>query len=847
MPVMRRLGGAQFQRYWCMATNDAVASLQSSRNGLSFVEATRRIEAHRGDHLASRSRSSGWLSLLGQFKSPITLLLIFAAALSLFLHDPADATIILVIVAISGLLGYWQEHRATNAVAKLLALVAVTARVRRDGVVQQLPLDEIVPGDVIELSAGSSIPADCLLIEAQDLFIDEATLTGETFPVEKAPGLVSPDAALAKRSNVAFMGTHVVSGTATALVIHIGRQTELGRISDRLKARSPETDFERGVRRFGHLLLEITLVFLVTIFAMNVFLGRPAMDSFLFALALAVGVTPQLLPAIISVNLAHGARRMAELKVIVKRLASIENLGSMSVLCSDKTGTLTEGRIRVESVVDGVGETSERTLRLVYINAKFQTGYTNPIDDAICNYCTFDLTGVTKLDEVPYDFLRKRLSILAEEGGRRFIVTKGAFANVLAICTRAELADGRTVALAEVRDQIEQRITEWSAKALRVLAVSYREVPQGGALSRDDDVDMTLVGFLLLQDPLKPEIVATIREMNTLGVRLVAITGDNRLVATAIGKQVGWPEPVVVTGAELNAMSDEALARRTTDVHIFAEVEPNQKERIILALRKAGSVVGYIGDGINDAPAMHAADVSISVNTAVDVAKDTADIVLLQPGLEVLLEGIREGRRTFANTLKYVNMATSANFGNMFSMAGASLFLPFLPLLPKQVLLTNLMTDFPEMAIASDSVDAEQVEQPRRWDLRSIRRFMWVFGILSSVFDYFTFGVLLLLLRATPEQFRTGWLIESVISASLVVLIIRSRRPFFRSKPGVLLQVATFLIVVATLWLPYSPLASVLNLVPLPIHYLLAMLGIVAAYLLTAELCKRVYYFRIGP
>jgi Mg2+-importing ATPase len=836
--------GSDTGSYWAKSADDVLSSLQTSPAGLTAAEAAQRLAQHGPNRLAAKKRSSVLGLLLGQFKSPITLLLLFAAILSFFLHDRTDAIIILVIVVASGLLGFWQEHGATSAVEKLLALVAIKARVRRTGAVAEIPLEEIVPGDIVELSAGASIPGDCRLLKAQDLFVDEATLTGETYPVEKTPGALPSDTPLAKRNNALFMGTHVVSGTGVAVVVHTGRHTELGHISEHLRLRPPETEFEHGIRRFGFLLLEVTLVLVIAIFAINVYLSKPVLDSFLFALALAVGLTPQLLPAIISVNLSHGARGMAEHKVIVKRLASIENFGSMTVLCSDKTGTLTEGTIRIESAVDIYGQPSDPALRAAFLNASFESGYSNPIDEAIRTHRSFDISGCEKLYELPYDFLRKRLSILIAESERRFIVTKGAFANVISICSQAQTTDGQVVEIDEVRSQIEQRFANWSREAFRVLAVARKDVGATTTITKADEADMTLVGFLLLHDPLKGDIVETVRSLNALGVRLKGITGDNRLVAAAVGKQIGWPDPVIVTGPDLRQMSDEALRRRVRDVDMFAEVEPNQKERIILALRKAGCVVGYMGDGINDAPALHAADVSVSVNTAADVAKDAADIVLLERGLDVLVAGVREGRRTFANTLKYVHMATSANFGNMFSMAGASLFLPFLPLLPKQILLTNLMTDFPEMAIATDSVDAELVDQPRRWDIRFIRRFMLVFGILSSVFDYLTFGVLMLILHATPEQFRTGWFVESVISAALVVLAIRSRRPFFRSRPGRMLQVATFAIVAVTLIIPYSPLAGVLGFTPLPARFVLVLLAIVAAYLLSAEIVKRVFYQR---
>jgi P-type Mg2+ transporter len=780
--------------------------------------------------------------VLAQFKSPLILILFFAAGLSCFLHDPVDASIILAIVLASGLLGFWQERGAAHALEKLLAIVQTKAVALRDGVERETPVEEIVTGDVVILSPGGNLPGDCLILESQDLFVDEATLTGETYPVAKAAATLPPETPLSQRTNTLFMGTHVVSGHGQAVVVGTGRATEFGKVSERLKLRPPETDFERGVRRFGYLLMEVTLVLVIAIFAINVYFQRPVLDAFLFSMALAVGLTPQLLPAIISINLAHGAKRMAQAKVIVRRLASIENFGSMNVLCSDKTGTLTEGVVRLRSALGVQGEESEKVLLYAYLNAFYETGFVNPIDEAIRTHRRFDVSGYKKLNELPYDFVRKRLSILVSEGDRRLLVTKGALENVLAVCSAAETAAAAKQDLVTVRGAIDQRFAELSGQGLRTLGVAYRDVGADSEITREDEADMTFLGFLVLFDPPKAGIVDTIGHLAGLGVSLRMITGDHHLVALHAALQVGLSSSQVLSGPELHRMSDEALLHAVNDVNVFAEVEPNQKERLIVALKKAGNVVGYMGDGINDASALHAADVGISVEGAVDVAKEAADIVLLERDLEVLVQGVREGRATFANTLKYVFMATSANFGNMFSMAGASLFLPFLPLLPKQILLTNLMTDFPEMTIATDSVDHEMVEQPRRWDIRFIRRFMLTFGLVSSVFDYLTFGVLLLLLHATPTQFRTGWFLESVISASLIVLVIRTRRPFFQSKPGRLLLKATLAVVTATFVLPYSPLSGILGLAPMPGSFLGALGGILALYIVAAELTKRAFY-----
>ena len=783
---------------------------------------------------------------LAQFKSPIILILLFAAGLSLFLRDPADAFIILAIVFVSGLLGFWQERGAADAVEKLLTIVQVRAAVLRDGKEQEIAVEEIVPGDVVVLNAGDVIPGDCLVLESKDLFVDEAALTGETYPVEKQGGTVPSGITLSQRTNTLFMGTHVVSGTAQAVVVCTREETEFGKVSGRLRLRPPETEFERGVRRFGYLLMEITLVLVISIFAINVYFVRPVLESLLFSLALAVGLTPQLLPAIIAINLAHGAKRMALEKVIVKRLASIENFGSMNVLCCDKTGTLTEGLVRVYACQDLEGRESEKVFVYAYLNAFYETGFTNPIDEAIRGHRQLNLNDYRKLDEIPYDFVRKRLSVLVQKEGKGLLITKGALRNVLAVCSQAESCTGTVIELAEVKEEIQRRFEEFGSNGFRTLGVAYRDVGAETLIVKEHEAGMTFLGFLILFDPEKPDVAEAICALKSLGISLKVISGDNQRVAAYISRELGLTGTDILTGAELREVGDEALVNLVRNVDVYAEVEPNQKERIILALKKSGNVVGFMGDGINDASALHAADKGISVDSAVDVAKEAADIVLLEKNLKVLVQGVQEGRTTFANTLKYVFMATSANFGNMFSMAGASLFLPFLPLLPKQILLTNLLTDLPEMAIATDRVDSELVQEPRRWDIKFIRKFMVTFGIVSSFFDYLTFAALLFLLHANVAHFRTGWFMESVISASLIVLIIRTRQPFIKSKPGTSLWVATLVVVLATLILPYTPLSFLFGFAPMPVEFLLVLAAILVIYILSAELTKRFFYRRVN-
>ena len=874
--------GSPQDSFWHEPLQALLQRLGSGPEGLSSAEAATRLLTPGGRPLAGIGRSGAAAAtalLLRQFTSPIILMLLGAALLSFGLDSPTDGLIILMIVLVSGLLGFWQEHGAERAVQQLLAVVELRCAVWRDGVEVSIPMAEVVRGDWVRLAAGDGIPGDCRLLEERDLCVDEAALTGESFPVEKRVDQLAADTPLAQRANVLHLGTHVVSGSGRAVVVHTGRATAYGAIADRLRLRSPETEFERGVRRFGNLLVEVTLILIALIFAFNVLLKRPVVDSFLFALALGVGLTPQLLPAIISVNLAQGARSMARRRVIVKRLAAIENFGSMDVLCSDKTGTLTEGVVRLGQALAADGQPCPAVLGLARLNALFETGFVNPIDAALRELpdpppgpnqglagppggagaaselpepgewsglpgLPADPAVWSKLDEKPFDFHRKRQSVLLQTrqaGVAPQLITKGALDRVLEVCSLARRADGSLLPLADLEAGIRELAQERARLGQRVLGVASRRHPPE-VIGVDSERAMTFEGLLVLADPLKAGIAATVAELAGLGVRLKIITGDSAPVAERIAREAGLADPHVLTGADLLALSDAALPLRAEACDVFAEVEPNQKERLIGALRRAGHVVGYLGDGINDAPALHAADVGLSVQGAVDVAKEAADIVLLEPDLAVLAAGIREGRRTFANTLKYVLMATSANFGNMTSMAGASLLLPFLPLLPKQILLTNLLTDLPEMTIATDRVDPDWINRPRRWDIAFIKRFMLAFGLVSSVFDYLTFAVLLWLLRCDAAHFRTGWFVESVLSAAMVVLVVRTRRPLLASRPSRSLIAATLAVLAATLLLPYTPLGHLFGFLPLPLPFLGLLALILLAYVISAEAVKGWFY-----
>lgn len=827
---------------------EALKKVGSRPGGLRSAEAAERHGPSQRRLRKEGARLRAARLFLAQLRSPLVLLLLGAMALSFLLGSREDAVIVLAVVLLSTLLGFWQEHRAANAVAALLARIQTQASVLRDGHETEVPAAEVVPGDVVVLNAGDTIPGDGLLLQSRDLFVDESALTGESHPAEKKTGVTPADAPQARRFNAVYEGTHVVSGTARMLVMLTGKDTEYGGISQRLRLRAPENDFERGLRRFGDMLIRVTLALVVVLFGINVVSHRPTLEAFMFVLALAVGMTPELLPAVVTITLARGAQRMAREHVIVRRLSTIENFGSMNVLCSDKTGTLTEGHMRLEAALDAEGNPSARVLLHAVLNASFESGFANPIDQALRAQTVPGVEGYQKLDEVPYDFIRKRLSVVVGhevETPRHLMITKGAFANVLAACTRVATAAGE-VPIEGMRQSLQACFARHSQEGARVLGLALRDVTEDPVITKDDEQEMTFAGFLIFTDPPKAGAAEAVADLRRLGIRVKIITGDNVLVARRMAGQLGTTNPKVLTGAAMREMSDAALMTRAGKADIFAEIGPNQKERIITALRKAGNVVGFLGDGINDAAALHAADVGISVEGAVDVAKEAADIVLLRSDLGVLAQGVRNGRITFANTMKYIFITTSANFGNMLSMAGASLFLPFLPLLPKQILLNNFLSDLPSLAIATDAVDAEQLETPRRWDQGLIRRFTFAFGLVSSVFDFLTFGLLLLWLRTTEAQFQTAWFVESLMTELFIVMVIRTHRPFLRSRPGRLLFTTTLLVAGATITLPYTRLGALFGLVPLPLAWMALLLGIVAAYLVANEWIKNVLFKRLA-
>ncbi len=835
--------------YWSVPIDRLLATLDTGPNGLSNEAAKARLNDVGANTIRQGHGTSALAAFARQFRSPLVLILIFAAIVSGIVGEGSEAAIIGVIVLASCVLSFTQEYGASQAMQALTARIARKALVLRDGRETLLPVEEIVPGDIVRLSAGNLVPADGILLETRDFNVSEAALTGETFPVVKTAGICAPDALIAQRTNMAFTGTSVRSGTATMVVVKTGGMTEFAAIAATIAHVAPETDFARGIRRFGYLMTEIMLVIVILVFFANLLLHRPAVDSLLFSLALAVGLTPELLPAIISVTLARGARAMAANGVIVRRLDAIENLGSMDLLCTDKTGTLTEGVIRLDACFDVSGVEAPQVRLWALLNATLQVGMANPLDEAIAagKRPEDDLAAYAKVDEIPYDFIRKRLTVVVHSAGgpEDLMICKGAVQAVVAACTHVLGDDGAPMPMdAQQAAAIDARVQAWSRQGYRVLGLAVRRFERQDAYGRQDEAGLAFAGFLLFLDPPKAGMAQTLKAMTARGIRVKVITGDNRYVAAHLAETIGLPHRRILTGAEVSQLTKEALVRRVTQNDIYAEIDPNQKERIIAALCRRGHVVGYLGDGINDAPALHEADVGISVDGAVDVAREAADMILLERDLGVLLRGVDDGRKTFANTMKYISITTSANFGNMISMAFASLALPFLPLLAPQILLNNFLSDVPSLAIATDNVDTDQVRTPRRWDIAFIRRFMVMFGLVSSLFDALTFCFLLLVAGATAQVFQTGWFVESLITELAIVLVVRTRTTFWRSRPSAVLSWLTLAVAVFAVAIPYLPGADWFGFVGLPLPVVGGLMAITLAYLAASETVKHWFFAR---
>jgi len=810
-------------------------------DGLTTAEARDRRDRFGPNEPAPPGRSSVAVRLLALFANPLAVILLVAAGASVVVGEAASAGVIAAIVLIGAGINFWQSFRTQRAVDALRAGVVTTATVKRDARWRELPRRELVPGDVIRLTAGDLVPADARLVLARDLHVQQAALTGEPLPVEKevAPG--SPGPAGPGDPGAVFLGTSVVSGTAVAEVTATGRATVFGDIAARLRDRPPETEFERGTRRFGLFITQTVVVLAFAVLIICAVLGRPALESLLFAVALAVGLTPEFLPMIVAVTLARGAVRMAREQVIVKHLAAIQNLGSMDVLCSDKTGTLTRGEMELVRAVGPDGKESARAFELAYLNAAHETGIRSPLDTAILTRAAPPgFAGWQKRDEVPFDFERRRLSVVVEGPAGVLLVCKGAPEGVLACCT-AVGRDGKAEPLTpEVRARIEGQLREFGECGYRVLAVAFRALAEVPALKAADERDLAFAGLLAFLDPPRRDAAELIADLAEDGVRVKVLSGDSDLVARHVCEQVGLRGPAVVTGDDVDRLSDPALGAVAEQASVFARLAPAQKTRVLLALKRRGHVVGYLGDGINDAPSLHAADVGISVANAADVARDAAEVILLESGLRPIRDGVRFGREAFGNVMKYLLMGTSSNFGNMVSMAAATAFLPFLPMLPPQVLLNGFLYDLAQLTIPTDRVDPSYVHKPRRWDLGVIRRFMLVIGPVSSLFDFLTFAVLLGVFRSSEETFHTGWFVESLATQTLVLFVIRTWRNPLKSRPSRALAATVIGVVLVGMALPYvPPVARLLGFVPLPAVYLLFVAEATAAYLLLVEWVKR--------
>ena len=831
--------------YWDVPLEDLLSELDATQAGLTESQAQDRLKRFGSNQVAPAKRFRAVIEFLRFFANPLVLILLVASGVSYATGGHVEALIIVAIVVVSVILNFYQVFQAQRAVEDLRQQVAITASVIRDHTAHDVPVTQLVRGDVIKLSAGSLIPADARLLEENDLHVREAALTGESLPVEKdAADLQGGPHGVSDALNSVFMGTSVQSGIGTALVVRTGATTEFGRIAGSLAQREPQTEFDRGIGSFGYLLMRVIMLLVLFVLAVNVAFHRPLLESLLFALALAVGLTPELLPVVLTVTLSKGAKRMARKKVIVKQLSAIENFGSIEILCSDKTGTLTLGEVTLQRSVDVRGNDDDRVLEWVYLNSFFEAGMKDPLDDAILAHPHPDIAEFTKLDEIPFDFERRRLSVVVQRGDDRTLITKGAAEDLFDVCTQIEVAgDGVVPFDAKQRDLAEQSYQQLSSDGYRVLGVATRSMDARDEYRRDDERDLTLVGFAAFLDPPKEGVADTLKSLADDGVRVLIMTGDNEHVTRKTALEVGLPADNIIVGTQVDTMNDAALAVQAEQGAMFARVSPEQKNRVITALKARGWVVGFLGDGINDAPSMHAADVGISVMNGVDVARDAANIILMEKDLAVLDDGIREGRSSFANIMKYIVMGTSSNFGNMFSMAGASLFLPFLPMLPTQILLNNLLYDMSQMAIPSDNVDSELMRRPKRWRIDFIRQFMVIIGPISSIYDFLTFGVLLFAFHANQQLFHTGWFVESLATQTLVVFVIRTVGNPLKSRPSRGLTIAVLTVVLIGFVLPFTPLGALIGFTPMPPLLIAAIVVFAATYLGLVQIVK-VWFYR---
>ena len=827
-------------------TEEVISSLGSDvQIGLSSKEVKRRLALYGHNELTRRKRQPLILDFLSHFANPLIFILLIAGAISGFLGEIVNTIIIYAMVLISVVLDFVQKYRAERAAESLKKRVATMVEVMRDGRKEEVHLAELVPGDIILLSAGDVVPADARVISAKDFFVDQSALTGESFPAEKTAAPLGKESisSAVECGNYLFLGTSVITGSATAVVAKTGIATEYGEIVRETMEKRPETEFDKGLGQFGVMITKVTLFLVLFVFITQAVLKNNPLESLMFAIALAVGLAPELLPMVLSINLSKGAMAMADKGVIVKRLSSIQNFGSMDALCMDKTGTLTENKVSLLLHVDMDGKDSEKVFLYSFLNSHYQTSVRSPLDEAIISHEKADIRGHLKVDEIPFDFARRRSSVVVRKGKENFILTKGASDDVFRVCSRYEKG-GKVLEIdSRIRKRMERKYWELSEKGFRVLAISYSRVKDSRTeYSIHDESDLVFLGFIAFIDPPKKTSKESLQLLGQSGIALKILTGDNELVTRNVCEQLGFKITGILTGNDMAALSDEALSRAVETANIFARVTPIQKDRIITALKRNGHVVGFLGDGINDAPSMRKADVSISVNNAVDVAKESADLILLRKSLHVLYDGVLEGRKTFGNTMKYIQMSISSNFGNMFSAAGASLFMSFLPMRPIQILLNNLMYDMSEMTISTDNVDKEYIEKPKKMDVKFINDFMLFFGPFSSLFDFLTFGVMIFVFNASESLFQTAWFMESLCTQTMIIFIIRTRKPFWQSKPGLLLVLSSLLVIGAAVALPYTPIGAYFGFTPPPLNFLLVLAGFVIVYLGLVEFFKARFY-----
>jgi P-type Mg2+ transporter len=833
--------------------------LNTTPNGLSQAEVERRLEQYGQNEVAREKRRTWLMRLWDNIKNPLVILLAILGAISYLTGDMRATIVILTMVILGIVLRYVQESRADNAAEQLKAMVRTTTTVIREGQRKEISLKELVPGDIVTLSAGDMIPADVRLLSAKDLFLNQATLTGESLPVEKTVPVVGESIQNPlEMTNICFLGSNIESGTGTAVVVQTGSGTYFGSLANSIVGQRVLTSFDKGVNQFTWLMISFIAIMVPLVFLFNGLSKHNWLEAFLFALAVAVGLTPEMLPMIVTVNLSKGAISMSKKKVIVKRLNSIQNFGAMDVLCTDKTGTITEGRIVLEKHLDVKGNPSQRVLDYGYMNSYYQTGLRNLMDEAILAHGDLnDSLQVDelyhKIDELPFDFQRRRMSVIVEnKKDQHILICKGAVEEIMQLSTHVEINGEVLEVTAEHDEHRKRRVRELNSEGFRVIAVAYRIFPGSDDTPHytiQDESDLILLGYMAFLDPPKATASEALRKLNEHNVAVKILTGDNEIVTGTICKQVGLPVDHILLGPEIEEMDEAKLAEAAEANTVFAKLSPSHKERIIHALQSKGHVVGFMGDGINDAPALKAADVGISVDSAVDIAKESSDIILLENSLLVLQDGVIEGRRVFGNIVKYIKMAASSNFGNMFSVLGASIFLPFVPMLPIQVLTNNLLYDFSQTTIPTDEVDAEWLTRPRKWAIGELRRFILFIGPISSIFDYATFFIMLYVFKCWThaDLFHTGWFVESLFTQTLIIHVIRTNKiPFLQSRASKALIFTSLAIVAVGAYLPYSPLAGWLGFTPLPWSYWLWLLGMLVAYVLLTQVIKTWFYRRFG-